>query len=114
MRMTCNQHSSQVCLWQHSEASGREGPIVGRAPDLRITLISRLLSTFQTGVEYNPRVDEVSHCAKKRRADIDRGSPGDKFGDHNRSQEQCPDRFLTGALSFTGFKLGFTRRIYAE
>ena len=25
-----------------------------------------LLSTFQTGVEYNPRADELSHCANER------------------------------------------------
>jgi hypothetical protein len=25
-----------------------------------------LISTFQTGVEYNPRVDELSHCANQK------------------------------------------------
>ena len=61
----------EVSTLDRNEAAGREGAIVGRAPVLRITLISRrLLSTFQTGVEYNPRVDELSHRADKRRADI--------------------------------------------
>ena len=62
-----------------------------------------LMSTFQTGVEYNPGVDELSHCANQRQPAVIDGV-----------REQRRDSFLTGTLSFTRFKLGFTRRIYAE
>jgi hypothetical protein len=65
-------------------------------------------------VGYNPHVDELSHCANKGGSGSHRRSAGHMFGYPNQSQEQHPDGFLTGTLSFTCFTLGFTRRIYAE